>query len=102
MRSILAVAIASAIIGSFSAAQAEKRIFIIGSNADGYRIDQCLATGAGCGNAAATAFCKGRAFRHAVSFHKVDRGDITGAVPNRGASCRGNACSDFLAIECAR
>ena len=35
-----------------TAAQAEKRTFIIANNADGYGVDRCLATGATCGAAA--------------------------------------------------
>jgi hypothetical protein len=48
-----------------SAAQAEKRIFIIANNSDGYGVDRCLATGATCGVAVATAYCKSRD-RHRV------------------------------------
>ena len=67
-----------------SAAQAEKRIFIIANNADGYGVDRCLASGAACGAAAATAYCKSREFAQAASFRKVDRDEITGAVPTNG------------------
>ena len=34
-------------------AQAERRMFIIASDADGYGIDRCLASGAACGKATA-------------------------------------------------
>jgi hypothetical protein len=102
MRSLLAVAVVGAVIASLSTAQAEKRIFVIASNSDGYGIDHCLATGARCGTAAATAFCRGREFEQAVSFRKIDRDDITGAVPNYGVACRSAASADFIAIECVR
>ena len=92
---------ALAMLLAASAAQAEKRIFIIASNADGYGVDRCLATGSSCGTAAATAYCKSREFAQALSFRKVDRDDITGAIPASGA-CRGGNCDQFVAIECAR
>jgi hypothetical protein len=82
-----------------TAAQAEKRIFIIANNADGYGVDRCLATGASCGMPVATAYCKSRDYIRAASFRKVDREEITGAVPiTNGTSAR----DDFVAIECLR
>ena len=100
MRSLFAVAVL-AVLGA-SAAQAEKRIFIIANTSDGYGIDRCLASGARCGGAVATAYCKSREFAHADSFRKVDKDEITGAVPVSGRNCRGGACDDFVAIECSR
>jgi hypothetical protein len=99
MRSVLA-AIAFTLLAGASA-QAEKRIFIIANNADGYGVDRCLATGARCGVAVATAYCRSREYTEAISFRKVDRDEITGAVPAGGAGCRGT-CEDFVAIECNR
>jgi len=87
--------------GTF-AAQAERRIFIIANQADSYGIDRCLAVGASCGAAAANAYCKSHNFARAASYRKVDRDEITGAVPKDGTSCRGGACEEFVAIECAR
>jgi hypothetical protein len=81
-------------------ARAEKRVFIIPSNTDGYGVDRCLASGASCGKAMATAYCHAQDFAKAVSFRRVDRGEITGAVP-AGTAC-GGPCHDFVAIECAR
>ena len=43
-------------------AQAERRMFIIANDADGYGVDRCLASGAKCGAAAATAYCKTHQF----------------------------------------
>jgi hypothetical protein len=82
-----------------SAAQAEKRTFIVANNSDGYGVDRCLATGATCGVAAATAYCRSRDFARAASFRKVDHDEITGAVPSTsGAGGR----DEFVAIECLR
>ena len=81
-----------------SAAQAEKRIFIIANNSDGYGVDRCLASGATCGAAVATAYCRSRAFVQAASFRKVDRDEITGGVP----ATTGAASDEFVAIECLR
>jgi len=101
MRTIFAIAFTSAVLASTFAAQAEKRVFIIGNDA-GYGVDHCLANGGRCGSAAATAFCRGHEFRQAVSYRKVDRDDITGTVPTDRGACRGGTCTNFLAIECAR
>jgi hypothetical protein len=102
MRYILAgLAIAAALSASGSA-RAERHIFIIANNADGYGVDRCLATGATCGAPIATAYCKSRDFAQAQSFHKVDREEITGAVHSGGTSCRGSSCDEFVAIECTR
>lgn len=82
-----------------SAAQAEKRTFIIANNSDGYGVDRCLATGATCGVPAATAYCRSRDFARAASFRKVDHDEITGAVPSTNGSA---ARDEFVAIECRR
>ena len=97
---ITAVAAACVLLGA-AAAQAEKRLFIIANNADGYGIDRCLATSASCGAAAANSYCRAREFAQALSYHKVERDDITGAIPSTG-SCRGTHCDNFVAIECTR
>ena len=44
MRSLLATITFAILLGA-SAAQAEKRIFIVANNADGYGVDRCLASG---------------------------------------------------------
>jgi hypothetical protein len=82
-------------------AAAEKRVFIIPNQADGYGIDRCLANGSTCGAAAASAYCQSREFKQAASFRKVDRDEITGAVPTASSCARGN-CEEFVAIECSR
>jgi hypothetical protein len=103
MRSIFAVLVFATAILSAGSATAERRLFIIANNAGGYGVDRCLATGATCGAAVATAYCRSREFHQAVSYRKVDREDITGAVPTTGsAGCYGSACDEYVAIECAR
>lgn len=100
MRSMLAIA---ALLVAASAAQAERRIFIIANQSAGYGVDRCLAQGQPCGAAAATTYCKSRDFQKAVSFQKVDKDDITGAVPTNAAhNCRGGNCDQYVAIVCTR
>ena len=99
MRYILAALVLAAAFSSD--AQAEKRTFIIANNADGYGVDRCLVTGGRCGAAVANAYCQARDFVQAASFRKVERGEITGAVPSNSA-CTGEACDQFVAIECSR
>ena len=101
MRTFLAALTLAALLAA-TAAQAEKRIFIIANNADGYGVDRCLASGSQCGTAAATAYCKAREFAQAVSFRKVDKEEITGAIPANNSACRGGNCEQFVAIECTR
>jgi hypothetical protein len=98
MRYVFAALVLAATAFS-SAAQAEKRIFIIANNSDGYGVDRCLATGATCGVPVATAYCKSRDFAQAASFRKVDHDEITGAVPSTNGS---SARDEFVAIECLR
>jgi hypothetical protein len=103
MRTMIAAAICAAALFGAGTAQAEKRIFIIANNGDGYGIDRCLASGAACGEAAANSYCRSREFAQALSYRKVDRDDITGAIPASGpGSCHGAACEDFVAITCSR
>jgi hypothetical protein len=98
MRTVFAALCLAALVFS-TAAQAEKRIFIIANNADGYGVDRCLASGASCGVAVATAYCQARDYVRAASFRKVDRDEITGGVPvTNGTADR----DEFVAIECLR
>ena len=98
---IAALAFAAAVLGGSISAQAEKRIFIIANNSDGYGIDRCLASGANCGVAVATAYCKSRDFSQAASFRKVDPDEITGSTGS-APGCRRAICGDWVAIECTR
>jgi len=108
MRSMLAFLSVAIVLGTVAImsgagpASAEKRMFIIGNNAGSYGVDRCLVTGAECGVAVATSYCRRHRFAKALSFRKVDREEITGGVSAKGpAGCTGAAC-DFVAIECAR
>jgi hypothetical protein len=102
MRSVIA-ALAVAAIMSVSVAHAENRMFIIANLADGYGVDDCLASGAACGKAVANSYCRSHDYAQAVSFRSVDRGDITGAIPaNVSSSCKGGSCDHLVAIECSR
>jgi hypothetical protein len=102
MRAVAAVLTFFVVLCTGLPAQAEKRIFIIANNADGYGVDRCLATGASCGAAAAAAYCRAREFNQAASYRKVEREEITGAVPASSSACNGGGCEEFVAIECAR
>ena len=83
-------------------AAAENRVFIIANNADGYGVDRCLANGERCGSMVATAYCQSQAFASAKSFRKVERDEITGAVPSSGNNACVGGCDSFVAIECSR
>jgi hypothetical protein len=101
LRSVLAGLAVSVMLGA--AAQAETRIFIIANNADGYGVDRCLAQGESCGRTVATAYCQSQQFAHAVSYRKVEREEITGAIPaSMGDGCKAGVCGAFVAIECKR
>ncbi len=104
MRSMIAAALFAAVLCAAGAAHAEKRIFIVANSGDdGYGVDRCLASSAACGAAAANAVCHTHEFGRALSYRKVDRDDITGAIPTGGpGACHGTNCGDFVAIECIR
>jgi hypothetical protein len=102
MRSVCALLVFAAAFFASTAALAEKRIFIIANNPDAYGVDRCLSSGATCGAAAAAAYCESKQFAKAASYRKVDRDEITGAVPAAGNACRGGTCEEFVAIECSR
>jgi hypothetical protein len=103
MRSVIAATAFAAALLCAATAQAEKRVFIIANNSDGYGVDRCLASGGSCGSTVANSYCRSREFANAVSFRKVDRDDITGAIPTSGpGACHGSDCDNFVAIECSR
>ncbi|MGB6558708.1 MAG: hypothetical protein WBE96_15065 [Pseudolabrys sp.] len=102
MRTPLFSFVALLCLGLLTPANAERRMFIVANDADGYGVDRCLASGAKCGTAVANAYCKRQAFAEAATFHKVDQSDITSAVPVEGGdNCRSNSC-DVVAIICTR
>jgi hypothetical protein len=102
MRSTFAILAFATAILSVTSASAERRMFIIASNASGYGVDRCLASGATCGAAIAAAYCRSREFTQAVSYRKVQKDDITGAAPTASGRCRGKNCEEYVAIECMR
>src|SRR5271156_6139056 len=103
MRFVFTLTAVAAVLFSAAAAQAEKRVFIIANDSDAYGVDHCLSTGGQCGATVANAYCHSHDYAQALSFRKVDRDDITGAIPaGSGATCKGGNCDDFVAIECTR
>jgi len=91
---------------SFSAAPSvagDSRVFVIASQADGYGIDECLASGQRCGAHAARAYCKSRDFTDASAYRGLDPDEVTATVPEfANSSCRGSSCGRAIAITCAR
>ncbi|KAA5599204.1 hypothetical protein [Blastochloris sulfoviridis] len=91
------------------AAAVETETFVI-SNFDGYGVDQCLAEGRPCGQAAAAAWCHSRDYQTVVDFGRLDRTNSTSARPTAqpaqgtqvAANCTGRACGELIAIICAR
>lgn len=103
MRILLAFAFVTAALGAANMAQAERRMFIVTSNADGYGVNGCLSAGQKCGAAVAAAYCQAREFTSAASYHKVDRDEITGSIPATDRNvCQGGKCDEFVAIICSR
>ena len=91
MRTLLVSLAAILCLCAVNPAQAERRMFIIASEA-GHDADK----------AAATAYCKSHQFAEAASYRKVDRDDITGAIPAGGSGgCTGSKC-EVVAIVCSR
>lgn len=100
MRLVLTTAFA--LLLAAGAAQAERKMFIISSNANGYGVDRCLANGEACGAPVANAYCKSQQFKEAASYQKVDPTEITGAIPTGATgACHGTGC-DVVAIICTR
>ncbi len=102
MRVSIAAIASIAMMLALAPASAEKRLFIITSNAGGYGVDRCLATGGKCGDAIATSYCQSKEFSKALSFRRVDRDDITGAIPGEKENCPRGVCEEYVAIECSR
>ena len=96
----LRVTVAAALLTAPAAA--ENHTFVIANNPDGYGIDRCLANGERCGVTVATAYCESQSFVRAKSFRKIERDEITGAVPTSGKNACSGSCDSFIAIECSR
>ena len=99
--SIFAAALTAGLLLA-GAATAENRTFIIPNNPEGYGVDRCLANGERCGSVVATSYCQSQSFAQARSFRRVDRHEITGAVPTSGRNACVGSCDSFVAIECTR
>jgi hypothetical protein len=102
MRYLLAALTFVAALNLNASANAESRTFVVANNADAYGIDRCLASGAACGAAAATAYCRSRDFSQAASYRRIGRDEVTGVVPASSTTCKGYDCEEFVAIVCAR
>jgi hypothetical protein len=102
MRTVYVSLVALLCLSQAPSAQAERRMFIVANDADGYGVDRCLASGEKCGAAAANAYCKTQAFSQAAAYHKADRNDLTGTIPDAdGGDCRDTTCN-VVAIVCTR
>src|SRR5215467_5473496 len=97
MRIIVAGSVAASLFAA--PAQAEKHTFTVANNPDGYGIDRCLAAGAPCGTAAATAYCRAHNFAEVLSFRPVDR--TTPAVAVEDIYFPTGMCDALVTIECS-
>lgn len=95
MRLIVALLGISVVCGI---ANAEIRTFVLSNDADGYGVDRCLATGASCGSAVASAYCRSVDFTEARSFRMLAHEEKLGSTED---TCRGT-CGELIAIECMR
>jgi uncharacterized low-complexity protein len=94
------LAVAALLLGVTSAAQAEYRTFIISNQPGEYGVDQCLSTGARCGNLVADAFCQSNSYAKAKTFRPAESTDVTASVTP--ASTGNNQAAQLIAIECER
>jgi hypothetical protein len=95
--------LAAALVATASTAFADRRVFIVANQPDGYGIDQCLANGDRCGASAARAYCQSHDFKTASTFRRLDPDEVTGAIPTSTEKCSGRACaSEYVAITCER
>ena len=99
MRSLPAL-FACALLCSTTAASAETRVFIVANHADGYGVDQCLATGEKCGAHAAHAYCQSLDYAQASSYRRIEPDEIMGSAPK--ANCQRSGCDEYVAITCQR
>jgi hypothetical protein len=97
----LAVALIAA--PGLAMAQEPTAIFVVDTS-DGYGIDNCVATGAPCGQAMADAWCRVHDYSRAVGFGRM-KSDATlssvSTAPVRTA-CYGGACAETVAITCSK
>lgn len=98
---MLAAACAFALTG---AARADTRIFLL-DNFEGYGVDDCLASGAPCGERVANAWCRAHEFARAIDYGRAVASDpvrpvAAGATPVE--TCTGPLCPVVVAITCTR
>jgi hypothetical protein len=93
----------AALVTAASTAWADRRVFIVANQPDGYGIDQCLANGDRCGASAARAYCQSNDFKTASTYRRLDPDEVTGAIPASTERCSGRACAaEYVAITCER
>lgn len=68
---------------------------------DHYRVDWCYEDGRGCGQRAASSFCRRMGYQHAQSFKKQEHVPATKALGNQRL-CFGPECNAFSHISCYR
>ena len=85
-----------------SVASADSRVFIVANQADGYGIDECLASGEKCGAYAARSYCQSREFSSASAYRRIEPDEMTNSVPGEGEKCTGPGCGEYVAITCER
>ncbi len=95
MRFAVAALTAAAFLAA--AARAQKRLFVLACRPDGYGIDNCLASGAGCGCAVANSYCRSHNFAKAESF-RDGHDNVAGAVTDE----RPLPTPTSLRFECSR
>lgn len=103
VRTLVSAALLSLCVG-VAPAWADTRIFLIDS-ADGYGIDGCLASGAPCGQQAATSWCRVHDYTRALDFGVVTtRQGVTpiASFSTPAAACTGPLCPTVVAITCTR
>ena len=103
MRYVLAALTFAAVLYGNVSAQAEKRIFIIANNADGYGVDRCLASGRDLRQRRSRPPIASRAnSRRPARSARSTATRSPARFPPTGRACRGGACDEFVAIECSR
>src|SRR4029450_9680121 len=107
MRLSSALVASAFLLAASSAASADSRVFIVANQADGYGVDECLASGEKCGAHAARSYCQSREFAQATAYRRgdprVDPDEVTGTVPSGGVDkCSGHGCGEYVAITCQR
>jgi hypothetical protein len=75
-----------------SAAQAEKRIFIIANNADGYKRRPLPRPPARAVRRRRSRLLQSREFASGHVLPPVDKDEITGAIPANAGACKGGSC----------